>query len=121
MAIEAAKGAEHTRKALQHFLDYQRRLAKDSDLWEQYDEITQRLYADLDALQVSLCRPARLISCNSTALMIWMFLLEVLMWLLTGNPCYFFLPLRREGRNELSLSYSSRCSSLQQAEAPAPS
>jgi len=59
---EAAKGAEQTQKALQQFLDYQSMLPKDSNLWEHYNEITQRLFADLATLQVHPCLPAALLS-----------------------------------------------------------
>jgi len=59
---EAAKGAEQTQNALQRFLDYQSKLPKDCNLWEQYNEITQRLFAGLATLQVHPCLPAALLS-----------------------------------------------------------
>lgn len=52
-AIEGATGAQQTQKALHCFLALQSRLPKDSDLWDQNNDILQRLYTEIDALQVS--------------------------------------------------------------------
>ena len=63
-AIEGATGAQQTQKALKCFLALQSRLPKDSDLWDQYNDISQRLYTETDALQVScpsLILPKRLL------------------------------------------------------------
>lgn len=59
--VDAVKIAEQTQKALHYFLDYQSKLPKDSDVCEQYNEIAQRLIANLEALQV-LSKPLRAFS-----------------------------------------------------------
>ena len=56
-AIEAAPRTQQTKRALKCFLALQSRLPKDSDLWDQYNDISQRLYAEIGALQVS-CPPS---------------------------------------------------------------
>ena len=59
-AIEAATGVQQTQRALKCFLALQSKLPKDSNLWDQYNDISQRLFAEIGALQVS-CPPSSIL------------------------------------------------------------
>ena len=102
--MDAVKIAEQTQKALHYFLDYQSKLPKDSDVWEQYNEIAQRLVANLETLQV-LSKPLRAFAnliCRDIACSIWELCVVTPAWrTLASHHLALLLYEKREDRQSM--------------------